>query len=94
MKKNRHNKKKRTSFKRNETKQLLLSILMITNNPLSKFITTSRKNQKKNSLVRIKNHCVLTLRSCGICSNFKISRIKLRELALDGLVNGIKKASW
>ena len=43
---------------------------------------------------RIKNRCVLTLRSKGICSDFKLSRIKLRELGLNGMINGLKKISW
>jgi len=43
---------------------------------------------------RIKNRCVLTARAKGICSDFKLSRIKIRELGLNGLINGFKKVSW
>ena len=42
----------------------------------------------------LKNRCVLTARSKGICSDFKLSRIKTRELGLNGLINGLKKVSW
>ena len=94
MKKHTQNKKLRNSFKVVETKQLLANILIRTNNSLSKVIAFSRKTATKFSLVRIKNYCVITGRSSGICAYFKISRIKLRDLALDGLLNGIKKASW
>jgi ribosomal protein S14 len=43
---------------------------------------------------QIKNRCILTGRSKGICSDFKLSRIKTRELGLNGLINGLKKVSW
>ena len=43
---------------------------------------------------QLKNRCVLTSRSKGICSDFKLSRIKTRELGLNGLINGLKKVSW
>jgi len=41
-----------------------------------------------------KNRCILTARAKGICSDFKLSRIKTRELGLNGLINGLKKVSW
>jgi small subunit ribosomal protein S14 len=43
---------------------------------------------------QVKNRCILTARSKGICSDFKLSRIKTRELASNGLINGLKKVSW
>ena len=43
---------------------------------------------------QLKNRCILTSRSKGICSDFKLSRIKTRELGLNGLINGLKKVSW
>ncbi len=46
------------------------------------------------SPTRIHNLCALTGRSRGVYRKFKISRIKLRELALEGKVPGMKKASW
>jgi ribosomal protein S14 len=50
--------------------------------------------KSKSYIFRTKNRCVLTARSKGICSDFKLSRIKTRELGLNGLVNGLKKVSW
>jgi small subunit ribosomal protein S14 len=53
--------------------------------------------ESQNAIVRdsqIKNRCILTGRPKGICSDFKLSRIKTRELALNGLINGLKKVSW
>jgi small subunit ribosomal protein S14 len=46
------------------------------------------------SPTRLRNHCALTGRSRGVYRKFKISRIKLRELALQGKVPGMRKASW
>jgi small subunit ribosomal protein S14 len=40
------------------------------------------------------NRCILTARPKAICSDFKLSRIKTRELGLNGLINGFKKVSW
>lgn len=46
------------------------------------------------SPTRIRSLCALTGRSRGVYRKFKISRIKLRELALEGKVPGMRKASW
>jgi small subunit ribosomal protein S14 len=46
------------------------------------------------SPTRIRNLCALTGRSRGVYRKFKISRIMLRELALEGKVPGMRKASW
>lgn len=46
------------------------------------------------SPTRLHNYCSLTGRSRGVYQKFKISRIKLRELALEGKVPGMRKASW
>ncbi len=44
--------------------------------------------------LKIKNRCTLTARAKGVSSDFRVSRIKTRELALNGLINGLKKVSW
>ena len=46
------------------------------------------------SPTRKRNLCALTGRSRGNYRKFKISRIKLRELALEGKIPGMRKASW
>ena len=38
--------------------------------------------------------CQITGRSRGVYRKFGISRIMLRELALAGMIPGMKKASW
>lgn len=49
---------------------------------------------KNSSPVRLKNRCALTGRPKGYMRVFGISRIKFRELANQGLIPGVKKASW
>lgn len=46
------------------------------------------------SPVRLRNRCRLTGRSRGYMRMFGISRLKFRELADNGKIPGIKKASW
>lgn len=53
-----------------------------------------QKLPKNASPVRIHNRCSLTGRPKGYMRQFGISRINFREMALNGLIPGIKKASW
>lgn len=46
------------------------------------------------SPTRVRNRCSLTGRSRGFIGKYGISRIKFRELALDGKIPGIRKSSW
>ncbi|MBP7843360.1 MAG: 30S ribosomal protein S14 [Proteobacteria bacterium] len=38
--------------------------------------------------------CSVTGRSKGVYRKFRLSRMKFREMALDGLLPGVVKASW
>ena len=49
---------------------------------------------KNASPVRLKNRCKLTGRGKGYVRFFGISRIMLRDMALNGQIPGVKKASW
>ncbi|MCD4724895.1 MAG: 30S ribosomal protein S14 [Bacteroidales bacterium] len=53
-----------------------------------------QKLPKNASPVRIHNRCSLTGRPKGYMRQFGVSRINFREMALQGLIPGIKKASW
>lgn len=46
------------------------------------------------SPVRLKNRCQLTGRPRGYIRYFGISRVIFRDLALDGKIPGVTKASW
>jgi small subunit ribosomal protein S14 len=53
-----------------------------------------QKLPKNSSPVRIKSRCAITGRSRGYMRDFGLSRIAFRELAREGKIPGVKKASW
>lgn len=53
-----------------------------------------QKLPKNSSPVRLHNRCKLTGRPKGYMRQFGISRVKFRELANQGFIPGVKKASW
>lgn len=52
------------------------------------------KMSRDSSYIRIRNRDQIDGRPRGYIGRFGISRIKLRDLAHDGQIPGIKKASW
>ena len=46
------------------------------------------------SPVRLKNRCQLTGRPKGYMRYFGMSRVIFRDMALEGKIPGVKKASW
>jgi small subunit ribosomal protein S14 len=52
------------------------------------------KLPKNSSAVRLHNRCKLTGRPRGYMRTFGISRVTFREMALEGKIPGVKKASW
>ena len=56
--------------------------------------TALQKLPKNASPVRLHNRCKLSGRPKGYMRIFGISRINFREMALQGLIPGVKKASW
>ncbi|MBL7683362.1 MAG: 30S ribosomal protein S14 [Flavipsychrobacter sp.] len=52
------------------------------------------KLPKNSSAVRLKNRCQLTGRPKGYMRHFGICRVIFREMALDGKIPGVRKASW
>ena len=52
------------------------------------------KLPKNSSPVRLRNRCALTGRARGFVRMFGVSRIKFRDLASDGKIPGVTKASW
>ena len=49
---------------------------------------------KNSSKVRLKNRCQLSGRPRGYIRHFGLSRIAFRDMALNGTIPGVKKASW
>ncbi|MEP7384130.1 MAG: 30S ribosomal protein S14 [Gemmatimonadota bacterium] len=56
--------------------------------------TKLRKLPRNTSRVRIRNRCSMTGRARGFEGYFGLSRIALRDMALNGLIPGVRKASW
>ena len=52
------------------------------------------KLPKNSSTVRLHNRCKLTGRPKGYMRRFGVSRVTFREMANDGKIPGIRKASW
>ncbi|MBI45138.1 MAG: 30S ribosomal protein S14 [Candidatus Marinimicrobia bacterium] len=44
--------------------------------------------------IRLRNRCNLTGRPRGVYRRFGLSRISLREMVNNGLIPGVRKASW
>ncbi|HEY4100114.1 MAG TPA: 30S ribosomal protein S14 [Gemmatimonadales bacterium] len=63
-------------------------------------VEKDKANRKLQSLprnaspVRIRNRCLLTGRSRAYVRRFGLSRIAFREMALQGNIPGVRKASW
>ncbi len=53
-----------------------------------------QKLPRNASPVRLHNRCKITGRPKGYIRQFGISRITFREMASNGLIPGVKKASW
>lgn len=53
-----------------------------------------QKLPKNSCPIRLHNRCKLSGRPKGYIRLFGISRINFREMALQGLIPGVKKASW
>ena len=52
------------------------------------------KLPKNASPVRLKKRCQLTGRGRGYMRYFGVSRVMFRDMALNGKIPGVKKASW
>ena len=53
-----------------------------------------QKLPKNASPIRVHNRCKLTGRPKGYMRQFGLSRVTFREMALNGLIPGVKKSSW
>ena len=52
------------------------------------------KLPKNSSRVRLHNRCLITGRPKGYMRKFGICRVLFREMALNGQIPGVTKASW
>ena len=49
---------------------------------------------KNSNSVRLHNRCAVTGRARGFYRKFGMSRLTFRQLALEGKIPGVRKASW
>lgn len=78
-------------------KRALLKAALKTASSLKDKLTIQRQFQQlpRNSApVRLHNRCTVTGRPRGYYRDFGLSRHVLREMAHDGLLPGVRKASW
>ena len=53
-----------------------------------------RKLPRDSSATRVRNRCSVTGRPRGYVGHFGLSRNMFRDMALNGLIPGVRKASW
>ena len=72
----------------------------IVKDPKSTYAEKRLANQKLEKMprdantIRLRNRCNLTGRPRGVYRRFGLSRISLREMVNNGLIPGVRKASW
>ena len=94
---NRNKKRIKLSKKYSNKRKKLKAITMNKKLPLEERFAAQLKLSKlpkNSSKVRIRNRCEITGRPHGVYRKLKISRIALRELALQGKIPGMIKSSW
>ncbi len=79
--------------KRQELKKAILDMNKSDEERLAAKITLN-KMPRNSSPVRLRNRCQLTGRARGFLRKFKLSRLCFREMASNGLIPGVVKASW
>lgn len=90
--------KVRKLYKKYESQRLLYKALLNDSSldPFLRFTITQKLNNlpRSSSRVRIKNRCQITGRSGSVYRFCRLSRIKFRELANKGFIQGCIRASW
>ena len=77
-------------------KRAALKKIVNTGDPVEAFEAAQKLQAipKNANPIRLHNRCKLTGRPKGYIRQFGISRIQFREMASNGLIPGVKKASW
>ena len=85
---------RRVSFARYELQRLeykcALKSLSLSTGARAEYVHRLNKMPRNASLTRVRNRCVLTGRGRGVHKFFRLSRIKCRELASQGLLMGVR----
>lgn len=83
----------RYKAKRTALKKILISTTA-TDDEKNEAEKRLQKMSPNTSMVRVRSRCAITGRPRGNYKKFGLCRIKFRELASQGLIPGITKASW
>ena len=95
--KNREQKRRQTVEKFKARRQALLEILhnsSATDEAKDEAREKLQKLPRNASPTRLRNRCAITGRPRGVFRKFGLARNKLRDLALNGAIPGVIKASW
>lgn len=91
-------KKRETLVKNNWDKRAKLkAVILDMKKPMEErlaAVDSLNKMPKNSSPIRLRNRCQFTGRARGVLRKFKLSRLCFREMASQGLIPGIVKASW
>ncbi len=90
-------KRERMVKSRWEQRQKLKGVILDTRKSIEDRLTAVdalNKLPKNSSKTRLRNRCQFTGRARGFLRKFKMSRLCFREMASQGLVPGVFKASW
>ena len=80
-----------------QKREELKSIISNPNTPIEEreeAVIKLDKLPKSSSAIRIRNRCFITGRPRGVIRRFQLSRLSFREMALNGEIPGVTKASW
>lgn len=90
-------KRQRLVAKYAEKRAQLKKVLSNPNSTDEEFFAAQKamaKLPRNSSKVRLRNRCSVSGRARAYIRKFGLSRITFRELALDGKIPGVTKASW
>jgi len=83
----------RFSDKRKKLKAIIKNVNTTLEEKREAFIKLEKIPRDSNP-IRVRNRCSLTGRPRGYYRRFGLSRIAIREMVNNGLIPGVKKASW
>ena len=90
--------KRRNLFLKNELKRVqyksIIKNFFISGDKKDEYVMKLNKVKRNSSKVRVQNRCVLTGRGKAVYRFCRLSRIRFRELASQGLLLGVSKSSW
>jgi len=95
--KNREQKRRQTVEKFKARRQSLLEILhdaAASDEAKDEARAMLQKLPRNASPTRLRNRCAITGRPRGVFRKFGLARNKLRDMALNGAIPGVIKASW